>query len=128
MRLFQAGHAFEARVNGDVLSVPLVDERPAPRWLGTEVPLFGHLRRTFRVVARMNLAKLAAVSFDYNDQHGWFDLKDTRGQSLRLLLTVGTLSENEALVLAYLRQQVKTRQLQVDRETAVALSSGSPAG
>jgi hypothetical protein len=124
MGLFQEGHASEASVTGDVLTVPLVTERPVPGWLPFERILFKQTSRSRSITVRFNLARLAFVSFDYNDQWHWFDLKDARGQSLRLVFAATTPTERERAVLRALREHVVASQLQIDADTEAALTEG----
>jgi hypothetical protein len=127
MAAFQEGYAFEASVTGDVLAVPLITERSAPRWLKLEERRSIRISRALRTTAHMKLAKLQAVSFDYNDRHRWFDLRDSRGQALRLLFAVASPTEPERVVLAALRQHVTASGLGVDDETKAALGGIWPA-
>ncbi|HXW82124.1 MAG TPA: hypothetical protein VEJ84_21685 [Acidimicrobiales bacterium] len=127
MRVFREGYAFEASVAGHVLMVPLISQKPLPRWLGVERILFGEKGSGRRGTARVNLAKLTAVSSDGNDRNSWFDLFDARGHSLRLLFGAGPKTEKELGVLAALRDHVTARRLQVDPETMAALENYGPA-
>jgi hypothetical protein len=127
MGVFREGYASEASVNGDVLIVPLVDERPLPfpNWLPFERMLFKQMGRSRRRAARFDLARLSSVSFDYNDQRHWFDLQDGRGRSLRLVFAVGAPTETERAVLAALREHVAASRLVVDHDTEAALAEVS---
>jgi hypothetical protein len=125
--VFREGYAYEASVDGNVLMVPLISQKPLPRWLGVEKALFGATGGARGSTVRVNLTKLAAVSSDGDDRNFWFDLLDARGHSLRLVFAAGPLTEKESAVLAALREHVAARRLAVDPETQEALDSHGPA-
>jgi hypothetical protein len=126
MAVFREGYAHEASVDGNVLMVPLISQKPLPRWLVRA--LFSETGGARTGTARVNLTKLAAVSSDGNDRNFWFDLLDARGHSLRLLFAAGPRTEKETVVLAALREHIAARQLVVDPETQDALESHGRAG
>lgn len=117
--MFQQGDVFLASIDRGVLKVP-VQKDPV------QIPL--HFRGILTnwllnraQYARLNLDRLAGVSYDGNDQRRWFDLADQSGNVLRLMFPVGELTEGEAAVLRALRDEVCKCGLVVDRETRTAL-------
>jgi hypothetical protein len=68
-------------------------------------------------VARVNLSRLASVSYDYNERRRWFDLADQEGRSLRLLYPVTGLTEKETALLTVLCNHVRECHLMVDLDT-----------
>lgn len=81
--------------------------------------------RKHPIVVRVNLARLAAVSYDGNDRSRWFDIADRDGYSLRLLYSVADpLPEKEAVVLTALREHVLRSGLSLDLDTRRALGVG----
>ncbi len=120
MGAFQEGYASEASVNGDMLTVPLIAEKSLPRWLTAK-----QVSSALRATARVNLGRLAFVSFDYNDQRRWFDLTDARRHSVRLVFAVGRPTGRETAVLAALREHVAASRLEVDPGTEAALSASA---
>lgn len=120
LRVFKEGDAFLASVDGGVLRVPMHRDL-------RQVPRYGHglidvwLRRRM-IFVRVNLGRLASVSYDGNERSRWFDLIDQDGYFLRLLFSVGEpLPEKEAAVLTAVREHVRKCCVKVDLDTRRAL-------
>ena len=118
-RAFEQGEAYLASLESGLLKVPMQNE-PArlPVWFRGLLTNWLANRMEY---ARVNLRRLARVTYDANDQRRWFDLADQNGYSVRLLFPVGELTEKEAAVLTALRDQVIECGLEVDPETRTAL-------
>ena len=119
--MFRQANAFEARVEGNVLLVPLVVERAVPNWLPFEKAVFRAVRSFRRPVARFDLSKLSTISYDYNDVASWFDITGQSGQVLRLLFSKGPRTPAETSVLEALRKHADHRTLWSDAEMRAAL-------
>jgi hypothetical protein len=82
------------------------------------------------VYARVNLARLANVSYHANDVERQLDLSDQDGHSLMLLFSAAQAppeketAEKEAAVLRAIREHVSTSHVKVDLETRRALGIG----
>ncbi len=99
-RAFQQGDAALASLDGAVLKVP-VQKEPVQLPLHAQGILANWLANRVEY-ARVNLGRLASVSYDANDRRRWFDLADQTGHSVRLLFPVRALSDREASVLGAL--------------------------
>jgi hypothetical protein len=117
---FKQGDAFLASVEGGMLTVPMHRDLK-------QVPSYGRglIDRWLRkrpIFVRVNLDRLASVSYDGNDRGRWFDVADQDGYSLRLLFSVTEpLPERESAVLTVLRDHVRDCHLKVDLDTRRAL-------
>jgi len=118
-RAFKEGDAFLASVDRGVLTVPVHRDLAL-------VPRYGHGQRVEwlrkrEIFVRVDLGRLASVSYDGNDRSCWFDLADQDGYSLRLLFGVAALTEKEDAVLTALRDHVRECGVKVDLDTRRAL-------
>jgi hypothetical protein len=122
---FKQGDAFFASIDLGVLKVPMHRELgvvPRYRALGLVESLIGGWLRNRKIFVRVNLGRLASVSYDGNDRSRWFDLSDEDGYSLRLLFSVAEpVPGEEAAVLTALRDHVRECGLKVDLDTRRAL-------
>ena len=117
-RVFPQGDVALASLDAGVLKVP-VQKEPV------QVPLHFRglltnwlLNRT--EYARVNLGRLARVSYDANDRWRWFDIADQSGGSVRLLFPIVGLTEKETVILGVLRDQVNSCGISIDPRTTAA--------
>lgn len=121
---FKQGDAFLASVNRGVLTVPMHrDLTQVPRYrLGLVDSLIDGWLHKHPILVRINLERLATVTYDGNDRSRWFDLSDLDGYSLRLLFSVAEpLPDKENAVLTALRDHVRSCGVTVDLYTRRAL-------